>query len=319
MKSLAASLALLTALPPADDPLAGLATAAEASNHERTSTSAEVVAFLERCDAASPRLLRGSLATTSQGRDVPYVLVAEPPLPSPAVAAGSGRLPVLVFANIHGGEVEGKEAVQALLREFAGGAHGELLERLVLLFVPNLNPDGNDAIDRSNRPDQNGPVEGVGQRANGQGLDLNRDYMKLASPEIRGLVAAVRAIDAALVVDLHTTDGSFHGYELTYAAPLHPATDPALLRFGQAEFLPALRDAMQERGFATYDYGDFADARSPEKGWWTFDCRPRFGTNYFGLQNRLTLLSEAYSHEPFAVRIAATREFVLASPAPTVA
>jgi hypothetical protein len=301
------------AVRPADDPLAGLLTAAEASGHARTSSCAEVEAFLARCAAASTRMSLGTIATTEKGRDVPIMLVADPPLHSLAAAAASGRLNVLVFANIHGGEVEGKEAVQALLREFAGNAHPDLLEQLAVAFVPNLNPDGNDAIDRRNRPDQNGPVEGVGQRANGTGLDLNRDYMKLASPEVRGLVTAVRTMDAALVIDLHTTDGSFHGYELTYAAPLHPASDPALLRFAAQEFLPALRRAMEERSFATFDYGDFADAQAPEKGWYTFDCRPRFGTNYFGVANRLTLLSEAYSHEPFAVRIAATREFVLAA------
>jgi hypothetical protein len=286
-------------------------TVAEASDFARTATSAEVEAFVAACVAASPKLARLSLATSTKGRDVPLVLVADPPLASLAAARDGGKLPVLVFANIHAGEVEGKEAVQQLLREFASGDHADLLAKLAIAFVPNLNPDGNDAFDRKNRPDQNGPVEGVGLRANGQGLDLNRDYVKLESPEIRGLVAAVAELDAALVMDLHTTDGSYHGYELTYASPQHPATDQAFLAFGRHRFLPALRDAMAADHFATFDYGDFADGAAPEKGWFTFDHRARYGTNYFGLQNRLTLLSEAYSHEPFDVRIAATHAFVL--------
>jgi len=286
-------------------------TVAEASRFARTSTSAEVEAFVDACVAASPKLARLSLATSTKGRDVPLVVVADPPAASLAAARAGGKLPVLVFANIHAGEVEGKEAVQQLLREFASGDHAELLARLAIAFVPNLNPDGNDALDRKNRPDQNGPIEGVGLRANGQGLDLNRDYVKQESPEIRGLVAAVAELDAALVMDLHTTDGSYHGYELTYAAPQHPATEPALLAFGTGRLLPALRDAMKGDGFATFDYGDFADGAAPEKGWFTFDHRARYGTNYFGLQNRLTLLSEAYSHEPFDVRVRATRAFVL--------
>ncbi len=286
-------------------------TVAEASSFARTATSAEVEAFVAACVATSPKLARLSLATSTKGRDVPLVLVADPPAASLAAARDGGKLPVLVFANIHAGEVEGKEAVLQLLRELASGDHAELLAKLAIAFVPNLNPDGNDAFDRKNRPDQNGPVEGVGQRANGQGLDLNRDYVKLESPEIGGLVAAVAALDAALVMDLHTTDGSFHGYELTYASPQHPATEPMLLAFGTARFLPALRDAMAADHFATFDYGDFADGAAPEKGWFTFDHRARYGTNYFGLQNRLTLLSEAYSHEPFEVRIKATRAFVL--------
>lgn len=300
--------------PPAPLPsLALLRTTPESSAFARTSTSAEVESFVARCVAASPRLVRHSLATSTKGRDVPLVLVADPPQPSLAAAAACGKLPVLIFANIHAGEVDGKEAALQLLREFAQGEHAALLERLVIAFVPNLNPDGNDALDRKNRPDQNGPVDGVGQRANSQGLDLNRDYVKLESPEIRGLVAAVRELDAVLVMDLHTTDGSFHGYELTYSTLLHPASDPKLLAFGRDIFLPALRAAMREQQFATFDYGDFADGNAPEKGWYSFDHRPRYGTNYFGLTNRLTLLSEAYSHESFARRMAATHAFVLAA------
>jgi hypothetical protein len=112
-------------------------------------------------------------------------------------------------------------------------------------------------------------------------------------------------------MDLHATDGSFHGYELTYAGAMHPATDPELLRFSREEMLPALRAAMRTRGFETFDYGDFADPVHPERGWYTFEHKPRYGTNYFGLTNRLTLLSEAYSHESFERRVAATRAFVL--------
>ncbi len=288
-------------------------TVAEASGFTRTSTSEEVERFVATCVAASPRLVRLEIATSTQGRAVPLVLVAEPPCPTLAIARASGKLAVLVCANIHAGEVEGKEAVQELLREFAAGQHTELLTRLVIAFVPNYNPDGNDAIDRKNRPDQNGPVEGVGQRANGQQLDLNRDFIKLEAPETRGLIAAVNALDAALVMDLHTTDGSFHGYDLTYAPPLHPATEPKMLAFAQGTLLPALRATMAGAGFATYDYGDFVDSKQPELGWATFDHRGRYGINYFGLCNRLTLLSEAYSHETFERRVQVTGAFVRAA------
>ena len=53
------------------------------------------------------------------------------------------------MANIHAGEVEGKEAVQVFLREIAQGRHQDVLKRLIVAFIPNYNPDGNDEIDRS--------------------------------------------------------------------------------------------------------------------------------------------------------------------------
>jgi hypothetical protein len=295
----------------AASPAGGLPpTAAEASHYARTSTSVEVCDYVDRCVAASPRLRRLSMGRSSQGKDLPLVLVAEPPVESLAAARDAGRPLVFVFANIHAGEVEGKEAVQILLREFASGDHLDLLKKLTLAFVPDYNPDGNDRIDRKSRPDQAGPDEGVGQRANGMGLDLNRDYVKVEAPETQGLLLAVDALDPVLILDLHTTDGCFHGYDLTYAGIMHPACDPMLLRYSRERLLPAIRAAMAARGFKTFDYGDY-DNGHPERGWSSFECKPRYGTNYFGFQNRLTLLSEAYSHAPFEERIAATRALVL--------
>ncbi|MEO5579050.1 MAG: hypothetical protein ABIR58_00210, partial [Gemmatimonadaceae bacterium] len=57
-------------------------------------------------------------------------------------------------------------------------------------------------------------------------------------------------------------------------------------------------------------YGDFISADTLSKGWVTFDSRPRFGTNYFGLRGGISILSEAYSHDPMQRRVAATYSFV---------
>jgi hypothetical protein len=288
-------------------------TLAETSSYESTTTSAGVEAFVDACVAAAPRrLVRLSLGRSHEGRDVPLVLAADPVPASVADARRDGRPVVLVMANIHAGEVEGKEAALELLREIAfDGAHGNVLGRAIVAFVPNYNPDGNDAVDRKNRPDQAGPVAGVGRRPNGQGLDLNRDYLKAEAPETAGLLRAVRDLDALLVVDCHATNGSYHGYDLTYAGPLCPATDDAVLRFVRGEFLPAVRAGMAARGFATFDYGNWVDESDPRRGWESFEPRPRFGNSYFGLRNRLTLLSEAYSHDPFRKRIASTKALIL--------
>jgi hypothetical protein len=75
--------------------------------------------------------------------------------------------------------------------------------------------------------------------------------------------------------------------------------------------MPVLRDRMQKRhNFATFDYGDFIDDDTLSKGWVTFDSRPRFGTNYYGLRNKISILSEAFSHDPFERRVKSTYAFV---------
>jgi dipeptidyl-peptidase 4 len=287
-------------------------TAAELSRYQRTSTAAEVESFTASCVAAAPDVLtRLSMGRSTEGRDLCLILAADPPVRTLDEAVRDGRPVALVMANIHAGEVEGKEAVQEILREIAGGGHRDLLRGAITAFVPNYNPDGNERVDRRHRPDQAGPVEGVGSRPNAAGLDLNRDYVKVEAPETEALIRAVRALNALLVIDCHTTDGSYHGYDLTYAGPLHPGTDPAILSFERQRLLPAVRARMASAGFATFDYGNWVDEGDPRQGWASFEPLPRFGNSYFGLRNRLTLLSEAYSHDPFEKRIAATKALVL--------
>jgi len=295
-------------------------TRAESSHYLATSTYADVIAFLHGLQAAHVPIALGSIGRSTHGRDIPYVIASRPLVTSPAEARALGRPIVYVNADIHAGEVEGKEAILALVRDLAASPAPNVLDSVVLIAVPIYNPDGNEAFapQSVNRTEQNGP-ELVGQRANGQGLDLNRDYVKAEAPETRGSLAMFRAWDPDVYVDLHTTDGSYHGYALTYSPSLNP--DAYLPQFPGAltrdTMLPEIRAAMQRDGFATFDYGNF-DAVYEERdvtdttkrGWYTYDHTPRYGTNYYGMVGRVSILSEAYSHDPFQRRIAATYAFV---------
>jgi hypothetical protein len=190
-----------------------------------------------------------------------------------------------------------------------------VLDSLVLVAVPIYNADGNErlAAQAVNRGSQNGPAL-VGRRPNAQGLDLNRDYIKAEAPETRASLGMFARLDPDVFVDLHTTNGSYHGYALTYAPSLTPAAP--LSDYTRDSLLPELRRRVQARhGFATFDYGNFDgdDGEGPgavPRGWFSYDHRPRFGTNYFGLRGRVAILSEAYSHDPFERRVRSTYAFV---------
>ena len=289
-------------------PWPGPRTEAEASDHQRTSTSSQVGEFVAACTAHSP-LLGLSRSASPPKKPLQLVLAADPPVATIEDARRDAALKVLVMANIHAGEVEGKEAVLVFLREIAQGGHEDIVKKVIVAFVPNYNPDGNDEIDRgTGRPGRAGRRRrSAPQRV---GLDLNRDYVKVEAPETEALIRTVRALDAVLVVDLHTTDGSFHGFDLTYAGPLHPATDPAILDFERKIFLPEFQQRMRRQGFETFDYGNWVEDDRPASGWASFEARPRFGNSYFGLRNRMTLLSEAYSHDPFEKRIRSTHALI---------
>ena len=287
-------------------------TAAEASHGERTSAYQEVLSFLEGLKSlpGSHVLSITEFGITTEGRSMPFVVAANPPLAGAQAVMESGKIRILVNANIHAGEVEGKEAVLMILREIAQGDHSELLKDAVILFVPIYNADGNERFDRSNRVTQNGPNEGVGIRPNAMGLDLNRDFIKVEAPETKAMLGLMRDFDPHVFMDLHTTNGSYHGYHLTYSPSLSTHVDAELDLFNRNTLLPEVRANMQENhGLRVFDYGNFTEDASPE--WVTYDHRPRFGTNYVGLRNRISVLSEAYSYFDFSTRIHVTRNFVI--------
>ena len=287
----------------------GPRTRAERTNYLETSHYADVVAFLDSLDGR-PELVFGSIGKTNEGRDIPYVIASRPRVATPAEARALNRPIVYIQGNIHAGEVEGKEALLMMLRDLTSSSRRNALDSVVLIAVPIYNADGNEkfAPQEQNRGSQNGP-EMVGVRVNAQNLDLNRDYIKAEAPETRASLAMFNRWDPDLFVDLHTTDGSYHGYALTYAPTLNPAAPLGV--WTRDSILPVLRQRMQSRhGFATFDYGDFIDDDTLSKGWVTFDSRPRFGTNYYGLRGRTAILSEAFSHDPFEKRVKSTYDFV---------
>ena len=289
--------------------ITGPRTRAERTNFLETSHYDDVMAFLDALHGR-PELVFGSIGKTNEGREIPYVIASRPRVSTPREARKLNRPIVYVQANIHAGEVEGKEALLALLRDLTSSPRPNVLDSIVLIAVPDYNADGNErfASQEVNRGEQNGP-ELVGQRANAQGLDLNRDYVKAEAPETRASLAMFNRWDPEIFVDLHTTDGSFHGYALTYAPPLNPAAPLGV--FARDSLMPILRQRMQSRHkFATFDYGDFFSDDTLSKGWYTFDSRPRFGTNYYGIRGQIAILSEAFSHDPFERRIASTYAFV---------
>lgn len=289
-----------------------LRTRPERTGFRETSSYDDVMAFLETVVAASPNLHLTTLGYSVEGRALPVVVVGNVEDASPEAVLASGKLRMFVQGNIHAGEVCGKEAMQMLLRSLADGEHAEWLDSLVLLIAPIYNADGNERVRLTNRRYQHGPVAGMGQRANAQGLDLNRDNTKLESPEAHSLVSFWQRYDPHIIMDLHTTNGTHHAYRVTYAPPLHPGTDPGIVDLLRNELLPQVTRSLKAKyDWDYYYYGNLPwPGMDVERGWYTFSHQPRFLTNYVGLRNRIGLLSEAYSYATFEERIMATLRFV---------
>ncbi len=336
-------------------------TRAERTNFTETSHYDDVIVFIDSLKTLGAKISTGSIGKTIEGRELPYVIASRPLVTTPAEARRLGRPVAYIQANIHAGEVEGKEAMLSMLRDLVFDKHKNVLDSVVLIVQPIYNADGNErfAPQEKNRGAQNGP-ELVGTRQNASGWNLNRDYIDMDAPETRAAFAMLNKWNPDLFMDLHTTDGSIHGYALTYSPPLTP-TAVNVLPY-TTKMLATIRQRMLDRqGFYVQDYGDFSRPRTdgrvggapggalggggfgrgadsagrgaarrgggfnrgpsleqiiadsiPTSGWAfsTYESLARYGTNYYGLRNRISILSEAFSHDPFARRVASTYDFV---------
>ena len=311
MLTLAAALLLTLSTSPAASTWPDeLLTVAEASDFRATARHAEVMTLITRIAERSDIVRVTEMGRSFEDRSLPLVILADPPVATAEEARASGKLIAFAFANIHAGEVCGKEALLMLARELALGDEDPFPWRddLVIVLAPIYNADGNERVRPDNRPGQVGPELGMGQRPNAQGLDLNRDFVKLEAPETRALVGFLTEWDPHLTIDCHTTNGSHHRYTLTYDYPLNPSGHPEPIAYVRDTLLPAVTDALRERtGYEAFFYGNFNRARTV---WTTYSPQPRFGGPYQGLRGQMSILSEAYAYASYEDRVRCTKAFV---------
>ncbi len=285
----------------------------EKSNFEKTSTYADVVSFINAIKSKSPYLQVSSMGKSPMGKDIPLLILSNPSISTPEQAKASGKMVIYIQGNIHAGEVEGKEAVMMLMRDILLGKKINFLDNLIILFAPIYNTDSNDKMAKGLRPSQeNSPLE-TGERENSQGLDLNRDGIKMEAPETQGLIQnVITAWDPQVTVDLHTTNGTWHAYSLTWAPSYLYAGEPGTYHYSNDVMLPAITTRVKEKyGMFFGPYGDYNVREGwPLKNFYTYNHHPRYIINQFGLRNRIGILSEAFAHERFYQRIYSTYSFV---------
>lgn len=279
-------------------------TMAESSGYQATSTSQECETFVSQVADQSPDIEKLVFGTTHEDRALVAALAARP---MASISDRDERLRILVIGNIHSGECDGKEALLMLLRDLAAPAQHAWLHDAVVVLVPNYNADGNDRMSTTNRPGQIGPDRGMGIRENAQGLDLNRDFMKVESSEATALIRLMHEFDPHVFIDCHTTNGSRHRYPLTYDIPHNPGSFAPIPSYMRQQMMPRVTETLRQQNIETFYYGNFDREHTV---WSTFGHEPRYSTEYAGLRGRLAILSESYSYVSYRDRIRATKAFV---------
>jgi dipeptidyl-peptidase-4 len=267
-------------------------TGAESAGFSRTTSHQEVLDFLFDVQSRTDKMLISHLTTTDEGRMMPLVMLGSPVTATPISAMMSGKPLLFITGSVHGGEVAGKEGALQLIRELTLGEHQGLLERVNVLIVPSLNPDGAERRSRSNS----------------KGYDMNRDFVTLETPEIAATVEKVLLEWwPDIYVDAH--NGGSYPYNLTYQATLHPAADQELVGFARGPLFRAVAAHLESKEMKIYWYsGPRQDQQTGEWSWTTTEPWLRKQHSYGGFQNVVTLLFEAPARHPLELQASAQRE-----------
>ena len=218
-----------------------------------------------------------------------------------------GRADAAGEGGIHAGEIDGKDAGFLLARELLDGTVlPGVLEQVTFVFVPVFNVDGAERFGKNNRPNQRGPEE-MGWRTTAQNLNLNRDYMKADAPEMRAMLALLRAWDPVLYMDLHVTDGAQFQHDVSVTGSRPRATlrtrckrtwSPRVNKLGHhaLDFYPSLNKD-----------------DDPSSGFSAGIAPPRFSTSYWALHGHIGMLVETHSWKDYATRVKTTHDVLVAA------
>jgi hypothetical protein len=288
-------------------------TRAERTDYRQTPDYDETMRFCRQLEAGSRWIKVTSFGVSGQGRDLPLVIVSSDRAFTPEAARGTGKTIVLVQNGIHAGEIEGKDACLALMRDLAVlHKRTDLLDHAILLVIPILSVDAHERHGRYNRINQNGPEE-MGWRFSPVGLNLNRDYIKVETPEMRALIGNVfTKWWPHLLVDDHTTDGSDWRYDITYGLNHGAGVPGPLDRWGREAFEGRVVPRLEALGHVVAPYLNFRTDNDPAGGFTYGNVPPRFSNGYTLLQNRPAVLVETHSLKPYGVRVRATYDLLIA-------
>lgn len=278
----------------------------EKSGYKSTSGYETTMDYFKRLDSVSTYAKLIKIGASSQGRDINCLIVSKDRAFSPARAKRFDKPVILIESGIHAGEIEGKDATMLLLREILVTKEKEhLIDNVILLVSPIFNVDGHERKSPYNRINQNGPTQ-MGWRTTANNLNLNRDFAKADTPEMKAFLRLYNKWLPDLFIDIHTTDGADYQYTITYAISKHKDVPPKTSEWVRGSFITYVERYVEDEGFLTSPFVWFID-RDVKNGMKDWVAGPRFSNGYASVQNRPGLLIETHMLKPYKDRVFATR------------
>ena len=217
-----------------------MSTPAEEARYTRYSQTEDVARFLSVLADGSPVLNVVVAGRTRgvrgyEGEDIPLCILTENGAVSPEKLDRT-RLTVLLIAAQHGNEQSAKEAVLRFIRDVAVGELRPLLAKVNLLVLPQVNPHGN-RLDR---------------RVNEDGLDMNRDHVKLESLGVRTIHRVFRAWMPEVTLDVHEKGDDY--YRVSIGCVSNINIHPEIEAFSRRVILAEVEAALKPKNIPFHEY-----------------------------------------------------------------
>ena len=283
----------------------------EKSGFQKTPRYTETRTYFQKLADFSQFARLEKFGETPEGRSLDLLIISKDKV-FEAGSVKSLNKPIVLIENcIHPGESEGKDASMMLARDLlVKNQYPEILENVILLIIPIFNADGHEQFGAYNRINQNGPEE-MGWRVTATRLNLNRDFMKADTPEMRAWLKMFGQWDPHLFIDCHTTDGADFQYDIKYYVDTHDAFGGLISRWARADFLPSFLPRVEKMGHILGPYCGLIDEKHPESGVRCGVWPPRLSNPYVTLRNRGGLLIETHSLKDYKTRVSATYDFLV--------
>ncbi|RYZ69830.1 MAG: peptidase M14, partial [Proteobacteria bacterium] len=282
---------------------------AESSHWTETGRAEESERLCLALVRAYPKKVRcESFGISPEGRNLRVLVVSGSGALTPAAARKKSLPVVWIQAGIHAGEIEGKDATYAYLKDELAKKESPLSKQ-VLLFCPVINIDGHERFGKWNRANQNGPVE-KGWRVNSQNLNLNRDYAKLDTPEVAQSLKYLEKWNPHVWVDLHTTDGAKFQHDVAVMIPSTLTGTGKLLALSTSLQERLMSELTHQGHLPLWYYPEFLKTDDPLSGIENLPDSPKMGYTYFAYRGRVGILVETHSWRSYEERAKSTRHVI---------
>jgi len=267
-----------------------LLTTGEKTGWNETAPYAEALEISHRLERASRFVKVMDIGTTPEGRTMIALVVSKDRAFTPEAAAKTNKAVIMIQSGIHAGEIEGKDTVLMLIRDMTvSKKFAAWLDHAIFVVIPVFNVDGHEYFSAYHRPSQNGP-NSTGLRATAQRLNLNRDYMKADTPEMKAWLRVFNSWMPDFLIDNHVTDGSDMQYDVTWDMARNQDIAEPAGAWVREKYVPELDKRMEADGHLVAPYGAL---RNREFFMEVFS--PRYSHLYSAVQNRPSLLVETHS------------------------